>query len=237
MARKRESRDSRSGKKGSVLPKYTLSDHLWQYLQSYAEKHRQKGNGFGFGLFGPKDVARTLSARYFKDGSEILILQARKTPRRLTPRECARLMGFDQPWRTGFPDSCLGHPRRTNSLGMRLSCRSWTRSHDTWNHGSWPILRNGRGTKLPDIVDARTRSRMMAGIRGKDTKPERLIRHALHARGLRYRLHASNVPGRPDLIFPRFRAAVFIHGCFWHGHACPSFSSPWHPKRVLDGEV
>ena len=85
------------GKKGSVLPKYTLSDHLWQYLQSYAEKHRQKGNGFGFGLFGPKDVARTLSARYFKDGSEILILQARKTPRRLTPRECARLMGFDQP--------------------------------------------------------------------------------------------------------------------------------------------
>ena len=86
-----------AGKKGEVLPKYTLSDHLWNYLQGYAEKHRQKGNGFGFGLFGPKDVARTLSARYFKDGSEILIRQAKRNPRRLTPRECARLMGFEQP--------------------------------------------------------------------------------------------------------------------------------------------
>ena len=85
------------GKKGKILSKYTLSDHLWDYLRAYAEKHRQKGNGFGFGLFDPRDVARTLSARYFKDGSEILIRQARKNPRRLTPRECSRLMGFDQP--------------------------------------------------------------------------------------------------------------------------------------------
>jgi DNA (cytosine-5)-methyltransferase 1 len=80
----------------TVSSKYTLTDHLWQYLQNYAEKHRQKGNGFGFGLFGPDDVARTLSARYYKDGSEILIRQKDKNPRRLTPRECARLMGFDQ---------------------------------------------------------------------------------------------------------------------------------------------
>lgn len=77
--------------------KYTLSPHLWTYLQNYAEKHRQKGNGFGFGLVGPDDVARTLSARYHKDGSEILIDQGKgRIPRRLTPRECARLMGFDQ---------------------------------------------------------------------------------------------------------------------------------------------
>jgi DNA (cytosine-5)-methyltransferase 1 len=76
-----------------VQPKYTLSDHLWTYLQQYAEKHRLKGNGFGFGLVTPKDIARTLSARYYKDGSEILIKQ-RKNPRRLTPRECARLMGL-----------------------------------------------------------------------------------------------------------------------------------------------
>ena len=82
---------------GHVLPKYTLSDHLWNYLQGYAEKHRLKGNGFGFGLFGPQDVARTLSARYYKDGSEILIRQAGQAPRRLTPRECARLMGFEKP--------------------------------------------------------------------------------------------------------------------------------------------
>lgn len=82
------------GELGKVLSKYTLSDKLWNYLQEYAEKHRKKGNGFGFGLFGPDDVARTLSARYHKDGSEILIKQPRKNPRRLTPREAARLMGF-----------------------------------------------------------------------------------------------------------------------------------------------
>ncbi|MCA2992531.1 DNA (cytosine-5-)-methyltransferase [Gemmatimonas sp.] len=86
----------RVGKKTLVNPRYTLSDHLWKYLQDYAAKHRAKGNGFGCSVFGPDDVARTLSARYHKDGSEILIDQGRKAnPRRLTPRECARLMGFD----------------------------------------------------------------------------------------------------------------------------------------------
>ncbi len=84
---------------GTASGKYTLSEHLWGYLQGYAEKHRLKGNGFGFGLFGPEDVARTLSARYHKDGSEILIRQENAVPRRLTPRECARLMGFDSPER------------------------------------------------------------------------------------------------------------------------------------------
>jgi len=82
--------------KGKVLPKYVLSEHLWDYLQSYAAKHQERGNGFGFGLVGPDDVARTLSARYFKDGSEILIRRKKGAPRRLTPRECARLMGFDR---------------------------------------------------------------------------------------------------------------------------------------------
>lgn len=81
---------------GKVDPRYTLSKHLWTYLQNYADKHRAAGNGFGFGLVGPDDVARTLSARYHKDGSEILIRQKRKNPRRLTPRECARLMGFEE---------------------------------------------------------------------------------------------------------------------------------------------
>ena len=80
-----------------VDSKYTLSRHLWNYLQDYKEKHRRAGNGFGYSLFGPDDVARTLSARYYKDGSEILIKQRGKRPRRLTPRECARLMGFDKP--------------------------------------------------------------------------------------------------------------------------------------------
>jgi len=77
-------------------PKYTLSDALWKYLQEYAEKHRRKGNGFGYGLVDPeKDrITRTLSARYYKDGAEILIKQEGKNPRRLTPVECRRLMGF-----------------------------------------------------------------------------------------------------------------------------------------------
>jgi DNA (cytosine-5)-methyltransferase 1 len=75
-------------------PKYTLSDHLWKYLQDYAARHRAKGNGFGFGLAKTDSVTRTLSARYYKDGSEILVPQAGKNPRRLTPGECARLMGF-----------------------------------------------------------------------------------------------------------------------------------------------
>jgi DNA (cytosine-5)-methyltransferase 1 len=78
----------------SVDPKYTLTAHLWNYLKDYKDKHAAKGNGFGYSLFGSDDVARTLSARYFKDGSEVLIAQPRKRPRRLTPRECARLMGF-----------------------------------------------------------------------------------------------------------------------------------------------
>lgn len=85
------------GNSGRVAEKYTLTDNLWDYLQRYKEKHRAAGNGFGFGLVGPGDVARTLSARYHKDGSEILVRQDdSRPPRRLTPRECARLMGFDE---------------------------------------------------------------------------------------------------------------------------------------------
>lgn len=77
-----------------VDPKYTLSDRLWSYLQGYAEKHRAKGNGFGYGLVDGNDTTRTISARYYKDGSEVLVRQDGQNPRRLTPRECARLQGF-----------------------------------------------------------------------------------------------------------------------------------------------
>lgn len=93
-------------KKKRTQDKYTLTDHLWDYLQRYAEKHRAKGNGFGFGLVTPNCISRTLSARYYKDGSEILVYQGkRKNPRRLTPRECARLMGFPDTFRIPVSDT------------------------------------------------------------------------------------------------------------------------------------
>jgi DNA (cytosine-5)-methyltransferase 1 len=91
---------------GTVQSKYTLSDGLWSYLQDYAARHRAAGNGFGCSVFGPDDIARTLSARYFKDGSEILISQGPgRNPRRLTPRECARLMGFPETFRIPVSDT------------------------------------------------------------------------------------------------------------------------------------
>lgn len=79
---------------------------------------------------------------------------------------------------------------------------------------------------MTDIVDKATRSRMMSGIRSKNTRPEVLIRKALHAQGFRYRLHNKSLPGKPDLSFPRYKAVVFIHGCFWHGHNCHFFRMP-----------
>ncbi|MCB1137311.1 MAG: DNA (cytosine-5-)-methyltransferase [Leptospiraceae bacterium] len=95
----------------SVDAKYTLSDHLWNYLQAYRDKHRKAGHGFGFGLCGPADIARTLSARYYKDGSEILIKQRPSkrnpgaNPRRLTPNECRRLMGFPEDFQIVVSDT------------------------------------------------------------------------------------------------------------------------------------
>ena len=95
-----------TGREAKVHAKYTLTKKLWEYLQNYAEKHRLAGNGFGYGLVDEDSVARTLSARYYKDGSEILIRRGRvKTPRRLTPRECARLMGFPQDFRIPVSDT------------------------------------------------------------------------------------------------------------------------------------
>jgi DNA (cytosine-5)-methyltransferase 1 len=85
--------------------KYTLTDHLWEYLQQYKKKHETLGNGFGFGLVETNGISRTLSARYYKDGSEILIPQKGKNPRRLTPRECARLMGYPDSYKIPVSDS------------------------------------------------------------------------------------------------------------------------------------
>lgn len=92
--------------KHKALEKYTLTDNLWQYLQNYKKKHQAAGNGFGFGLVSSTSVTRTLSARYYKDGSEILFNQGKKkNPRRLTPRECARLMGFPDTFKIPVSDT------------------------------------------------------------------------------------------------------------------------------------
>lgn len=85
--------------------RYTLSDKLWQYLQGYAEKHKAAGNGFGYGIAPRDGISRTLSARYYKDGSEILIEQPGQNPRRLTPRECARLQGFPDTFKIAVSDT------------------------------------------------------------------------------------------------------------------------------------
>ncbi|MBA4204408.1 MAG: very short patch repair endonuclease [Polymorphum sp.] len=79
---------------------------------------------------------------------------------------------------------------------------------------------------MPDVVDQQTRSRMMSGIRSKDTKPELAIRRGLHAHGFRFRLHVKDIPGKPDLLLPRYRAAIFVNGCFWHRHDCHLFKVP-----------
>ena len=94
-----------------------------------------------------------------------------------------------------------------------------------------------------DVVDKAKRSRMMAGIRGRDTKPELVVRRLLHGAGLRYRFHCRNLPGTPDLVLPKYRAAILIHGCFWHAHdGCKYFSIPasneqfWRTKLSANRE-
>ena len=79
---------------------------------------------------------------------------------------------------------------------------------------------------MTDVLTPAQRRLNMSRIHGKDTRPELLVRRGLHARGLRFRLHRRDLPGRPDLAFPRLRAVVFVHGCFWHGHDCPMFKLP-----------
>jgi DNA mismatch endonuclease (patch repair protein) len=79
---------------------------------------------------------------------------------------------------------------------------------------------------MADVVSSKKRSQMMAGVKAKNTKPEILVRQALHARGFRFRLHRNDLPGKPDLFLPKYRTAIFVHGCFWHGHDCSYFKLP-----------
>ncbi len=90
---------------------------------------------------------------------------------------------------------------------------------------------------MTDIVDQATRSRMMSGIRSRNTKPERLLRKALHSLGFRFRLHDTKVLGHPDLVFPKYHAVLFIHGCFWHGHDCSLFRYPETRKEFWKEKI
>ncbi|ATY32002.1 very short patch repair endonuclease [Sphingomonas psychrotolerans] len=96
---------------------------------------------------------------------------------------------------------------------------------------------------MADVVSAAVRSRMMAGIKGKNTNPELLLRKGLHARGFRFRLHDKSLPGTPDVVLPRHRAVLFAHGCFWHGHDCHLFKWPktreefWRAKIARNQEL
>lgn len=90
---------------------------------------------------------------------------------------------------------------------------------------------------MVDVVDPKTRSRMMSGIQGKNTRPEIIVRQGLHAAGFRYRLHGKDLPGRPDLVFRSRRAVIFVNGCFWHGHRChlfkwPSTRQEWWREKI-----
>lgn len=90
---------------------------------------------------------------------------------------------------------------------------------------------------MTDFLTPAERSERMSRIRGKDTKPELTLRRLLHAKGLRYRLHSAHLPGKPDLVFPRYRAVVFVHGCFWHGHAsCRIANQPKSNSAFWEGK-
>lgn len=90
---------------------------------------------------------------------------------------------------------------------------------------------------MPDIVTPEVRSRMMAGIKSTDTMPELILRRGLHRLGFRYRLHDRKLPGRPDIVFPRHRAVLFAHGCFWHGHDCNLFRWPSTRREFWQSKI
>ena len=138
--------------KTHVADKYTLSDHLWEYLQAYAKKHRELGHGFGCSVFDPEDIARTLSARYHKDGSEILIRQPRKNPRRLTPRECCRLMGFPNSFQIKVSDT-QAYKQFGNSVVVPVIAEIAKLMADCID-GSVPVadFNDAAQLKIPDLV-------------------------------------------------------------------------------------
>lgn len=215
----------------NVPEKYTLSAHLWDYLVKYAKKHREKGNGFGYGLVDKSHLSRTLSARYYKDGSEILICQGNNTPRRLTPRECARLMGFPDSFVIPVSDT-QAYKQFGNAVVVPLVgdiARGILNRLEEKDENC--------SSSDHDVFTKEKRSQVMSKIGPKDTKPELLVRKWLHAQGFRYRKHVQNLPGKPDVVLPKYKTAVFVNGCFWHGHDCryavmPKTRASWWKQKI-----
>jgi DNA (cytosine-5)-methyltransferase 1 len=134
----------------AVAEKYNKSEHVWNYLQEYHRKHAAAGNGFGFGLVGPQDIARTLSARYYKDGSEILVrTEAGKPPRMLTPRECARLMGFPETYDISVSDT-QAYKQFGNSVVVPVVAFVARALHE---QGILPVPQPGELTSFPQPLD------------------------------------------------------------------------------------
>lgn len=208
--------------------KYTLTPHLWRYLQNYAAKQKARGNGFGYGIADPEGHTRTLSARYFKDGSEILIDTGGPEPRRLTPRECLHLMGFPEDFKIVVSDT-EAYRQFGNAVVVpvvRSIAIAMVSALDALERGS-------------DVFSKQKRSEVMSHIRSKDTGIEILVRKWLRSQHIGYRLHAKALPGTPDVVLHRYKTVIFVNGCFWHGHGCSLSTTPkanaglW--KRKIDG--
>lgn len=140
-----------------VQDKYTLTPRLWQYLQDYKAKHEALGHGFGYGLVTPDMVSRTLSARYHKDGSEILVAQEGDRPRRLTPRECARLMGYPDDFR--IPVSDTQAYRQFGNSVVVPAVAEIARIMSRISSGSWPKARSRNSYLIPKWPTRRSRRR------------------------------------------------------------------------------
>lgn len=228
-----------------VEAKYILTPVLWKYLYRYAKKHQARGNGFGYGMVypnNPQSVTRTLSARYYKDGAEILIdrgwdmatgekdfddpLNQQHRPRRLTPRECARLMGFEAPGEAKFRipvSDTQAYRQFGNSVVVPVfaavaNCLS-QKSNRRWRCVS-------KRHNMVDVHDKATRSKNMRAIATRDTAIEKRLASLLTGQGLAFRVQDASLPGRPDFVLDEFRCVIFAHGCFWHHHHCYLFKVP-----------
>lgn len=228
-----------------VEAKYILTPVLWKYLYRYAKKHQARGNGFGYGMVypnNPQSVTRTLSARYYKDGAEILIdrgwdmatgekdfddpLNQQHRPRRLTPRECARLMGFEAPGEAKFriPVSDTQAYRQFGNSVVVPVFAAVAKLLEPKSNRRWRCV--SKRHNMVDVHDKATRSKNMRAIATRDTAIEKRLASLLTGQGLAFRVQDASLPGRPDFVVDEYRCVIFTHGCFWHHHHCYLFKVP-----------